>query len=97
MLTAIWRGEESPSAKIVAVKDELNYHVGDRIRFFGRDHEILDRVVVAIEPLDIPPVTLQTVRDLRPDVIVNAAAYTAVNKAESEPELAELINAKAPG
>ena len=29
----------------------------------------------------------QTVRALRPDVIVNAAAYTAVDKAESEPEL----------
>ena len=30
----------------------------------------------------------QTVRALRPDVIVNAAAHTAVDKAESEPELA---------
>ncbi|MFL0796695.1 MAG: dTDP-4-dehydrorhamnose reductase [Cellvibrionaceae bacterium] len=31
-----------------------------------------------------------------PDVVINAAAYTAVDKAESEPELAELINSKAP-
>ena len=38
-----------------------------------------------------------TVRALRPDVIVNAAAHTAVDKAESEPELARLLNATTPG
>ncbi len=39
----------------------------------------------------------QTVRDVAPDIIVNAAAHTAVDKAESEPELARTINALAPG
>ena len=39
----------------------------------------------------------QTVRALRPDVIVNAAAHTAVDKAESEPERARLLNATTPG
>ncbi|WP_397411193.1 dTDP-4-dehydrorhamnose reductase [Polaromonas sp.] len=38
-----------------------------------------------------------TVRQLRPDVIVNAAAYTAVDKAESDAALAHLVNAEAPG
>lgn len=38
-----------------------------------------------------------TVRALRPALIVNAAAHTAVDKAESEPTLAHLINAQAPG
>ena len=39
----------------------------------------------------------ETVRRVAPDVIVNAAAYTAVDKAESEPEQARMINALAPG
>lgn len=39
----------------------------------------------------------RTVRDVAPDVIVNAAAHTAVDKAESEPGLAEALNARAPG
>jgi dTDP-4-dehydrorhamnose reductase len=34
---------------------------------------------------------------VRPDVIVNAAAYTAVDKAESEPALSELVNARTVG
>jgi dTDP-4-dehydrorhamnose reductase len=37
------------------------------------------------------------VSDARPDVVVNAAAYTAVDKAEKEPELCRQINAVAPG
>lgn len=37
-----------------------------------------------------------TVRLLAPDVIVNAAAYTAVDKAEGDPQAAALINAQAP-
>jgi dTDP-4-dehydrorhamnose reductase len=42
------------------------------------------------------PGLIETVQTLRPDVIVNAAAHTGVDKAESEPELARLINASAP-
>jgi dTDP-4-dehydrorhamnose reductase len=43
-----------------------------------------------------PALLADTVRSLRPDVIVNAAAHTAVDRAESEPELAATINAEAP-
>ena len=44
-----------------------------------------------------PDALRETVLRLRPDVIVNAAAHTAVDKAQSEPELARTINAQAPG
>ena len=38
-----------------------------------------------------------TVQRVAPDVIVNAAAYTAVDKAESDAAIAQLVNAAAPG
>jgi len=38
----------------------------------------------------------ETVRQIKPDIIVNAAAHTAVDKAESETELAQTINTDAP-
>src|SRR5690625_2509231 len=38
----------------------------------------------------------ETVKTVRPDVMVNAAAYTAVDKAEAEQELARAINTQAP-
>jgi len=44
-----------------------------------------------------PDALAATVQAVRPDLIVNAAAHTAVDKAESEPGLAQAINADAPG
>jgi dTDP-4-dehydrorhamnose reductase len=43
-----------------------------------------------------PAQLADTVRALKPDVIVNAAAHTAVDKAESEPEFAAKLNAEGP-
>ncbi|MDA8109626.1 MAG: dTDP-4-dehydrorhamnose reductase [Betaproteobacteria bacterium] len=47
--------------------------------------------------LSKPDAIRRVVREAKPDLIVYAAAYTAVDKAESEPELAHAINATAPG
>ncbi len=47
--------------------------------------------------LSQPEALVQTVLNFQPQVIVNAAAHTAVDKAESEPDLARLLNATAPG
>ncbi len=54
--------------------------------------------------LDYPDVDLsdsnslrELVRSIKPDIIINAAAYTNVDKAENEPEKARAINAVGPG
>lgn len=54
----------------------------------GYDFPVLD--------LANPDAIVAVCRDVRPELIVNAAAYTAVDKAESEPQLAQAINGVAP-
>lgn len=44
-----------------------------------------------------PEEVAETVRLLRPDVVVNAAAHTAVDKAEREEDFARMLNATTPG
>ena len=55
----------------------------------GIDRSILD--------LSRPETVANVLDELAPDVLINAAAYTAVDKAEDEPELAHLVNAETPG
>ncbi len=47
--------------------------------------------------LSCPETIRAVIADLRPDLILNAAAYTAVDRAESEAELAMRVNGEAPG
>jgi dTDP-4-dehydrorhamnose reductase len=60
-----------------------------RAEVIAHDHSTLDLA----KPSDIA----ERVREARPGVIVNAAAYTAVDRAQSEPEAARAANAVAPG
>lgn len=55
--------------------------------------------VLGSQELDLasPDQIKERVKAIQPQIIVNAAAYTAVDKAESEPELCMSINATAPG
>ncbi|MBE5215462.1 dTDP-4-dehydrorhamnose reductase [Pectobacterium sp. A535-S3-A17] len=57
--------------------------------------EILATDTAELDITDLARVE-EIVKDFQPDAIVNAAAYTAVDKAESEPELAEKINVTGP-
>lgn len=47
--------------------------------------------------LSRPDTVRKVIEALEPDVVINAAAYTAVDQAESEPQLARVINVDAPG
>ena len=62
-------------------------------------HGLGELIVLGSNQLDLanPDQIRQQIRSHRPDLIINAAAHTAVDLAESEPDLAFAINAIAPG
>ncbi|AFZ32611.1 dTDP-4-dehydrorhamnose reductase [Gloeocapsa sp. PCC 7428] len=61
--------------------------------------QIVDVTAVGRPTIDLtqPDSLRQIIRKVQPQIIINAAAYTAVDKAETEPEVASAINAIAPG
>jgi len=81
-----------------------------RVLLLGRIGQLgweLERCLQPLGPLlalDVPDIDLvdgesirRLVRSIRPEVIINATAYTAVDQAEAEPQRAYAINAAAPG
>jgi dTDP-4-dehydrorhamnose reductase len=71
--------------------------VGKELNNILKDTEEL--VSVGREQLDLSKIDSiePTILDIKPDIIINAAAYTSVDKAEEEPDLAMTINGVAPG
>jgi len=81
-----------------------------KILLTGRDGQIGWELGRALAPLGeviacgrseldlaVPDRIASVVREAKPQIIINAAAYTAVDKAESEPDVAHAVNARAPG
>ena len=72
---------------------QVGYELARSLRGIG-EVVAVDRDVMDLSDLDQ---VRDVIRKVRPGLIVNPAAYTAVDKAESEPALAHRVNAEAPG
>ena len=69
-------------------KGQVGWELQRALNTFG------EVIAVDAEELDLADADAirRFVRELRPDIIVNPAAYTAVDQAEAEPEIARAIN-----
>lgn len=83
----------SPTFLVTGSNGQVGFELRRSLAPLGR--------VVALDrsacDLSDPEAIRRVVREVRPDVIVNAAAYTAVDKAESDADTAFAINGAAPG
>ncbi len=73
-----------------------NGQVGTELQQILAPHHTLTAVTRPTIDLAQPDTLVQIIQTIQPDIIINAAAYTAVNQAESEPEIAKTINVTAP-
>lgn len=77
---------------LLGAQGQLGWELQRSLAPLGQLHALDRRSADLADPAQL----VRTVRALRPDVVVNAAAHTAVDQAESEPGLAHTINAAAP-
>jgi dTDP-4-dehydrorhamnose reductase len=84
---------DTPLILLTGAKGQVGFELTRSLQGLGN--------VVALDrnglDLSNPDQVRQVVRDAKPSLIVNAAAYTAVDRAESEEPLAQKINGEAPG
>jgi len=77
---------------VTGANGQVGWHLQRTLAPMG---EVLAIDIEQVDLTDLDAIS-RTVREFAPDVVANAAAYTAVDKAESEPELARAINVAAP-
>ena len=77
----------------------INGQLGHELQQVLSPDETLDIIGVGRDRLDLSQSDgiREAIAEMKPDVVVNCAAYTAVDKAETETELAHQINGIAPG
>ncbi|WP_181300000.1 dTDP-4-dehydrorhamnose reductase [Paraburkholderia caribensis] len=84
---------KQPTILVTGVNGQVGFELVRNMQCLGRVIA-LDRA--ALDLADLSRVR-NTIRDLKPSIIVNPAAYTAVDKAESDVDMAMRLNAEAPG
>lgn len=81
-----------PTILLTGVNGQVGFALQRTLATLGKVHALDRNQLDLTNPVNIREV----VRSIKPDLIVNPAAYTAVDKAESESDLAYAINATAP-
>lgn len=81
---------------MVVLVTGANGQLGQALQSISGNYPEIDFVFCDSTRLDITDLNniKQNFKQFKPDYCINAAAYTAVDKAESEPEKAQLINVK---
>jgi len=84
-----------PKILLIGANGQLGQYLRD---VFGSNDSSYELICSARDTLDLSePANINTyIRSVNPDLVINSSAYTAVDKAEEEQELAFAINATAP-
>lgn len=81
---------------LVGANGQLGHALAQRLTTLGEVKATTRDTLDLSQPALWPAQWQALCQDWTPEVIINAAAYTAVDKAQSEPELARTVNAQAP-